>query len=210
MSPLQFQPGTKYQYSNAGINTAGRIIEVVSGLSYEEFLQTRLFYPLGMKDTTFWPSDEQVTRLAKSYKPNEAKDNLEELTVGQLKYPLSDRTRYPMPAGGLFSTAEDLAHFMQMILNGGILDGKRYLSEDAVNVMTSKQTPPDVPDGYGLGWGTDGVHYGHGGAFSTNMNIDSQRGLITIWLVQHAGFPGNGDQSQGAFQRAVEEILKPR
>ena len=69
MTPLQFEPGTKYQYSNAGINTAGRIIEVVSGMPYEEFLDKRLFEPLGMKDTTFWPNEEQLKRLAKSYKP---------------------------------------------------------------------------------------------------------------------------------------------
>src|SRR5579871_2613285 len=69
MTPLQFEPGTKYQYSNAGINTAGRVIEVVSGMPYEQFLQKRLFDPLRMTDTTFWPSEAQVARLAKSYRP---------------------------------------------------------------------------------------------------------------------------------------------
>ena len=96
MTPLQSEPGTKYQYSNAGINTAGRIIEVVGGMPYEDFLQKRLFDPLGMKDTTFWPDDAQLKRLAKSYKPNSAKNDLEETTVGQLQYPLNDRKRrYP-------------------------------------------------------------------------------------------------------------------
>src|SRR6266404_4907154 len=104
-TPLLFEPGTKYQYSNAGINTAGRIIEVVSGMPYEKFMQDRLFDPLGMTDTTFWPNEEQVARLAKGYKPNKEKTGLEETTIGQLKYPLSDRDRQPMPAGGLFSTA---------------------------------------------------------------------------------------------------------
>ena len=74
MTPLQFEPGSKYQYSNAGINTAGRIIEVVSGIPYEEFLEQRLFGPLGMKDTTFWPNAEQIARLAKSYKPKRGRD----------------------------------------------------------------------------------------------------------------------------------------
>ena len=77
IAPLLFEPGTQYKYSNAGINTAGRIIEVVSGMSYEDFMQQRLFDPLGMTDTNFWPSEEQVARLAKSYKPNEAKNDLE-------------------------------------------------------------------------------------------------------------------------------------
>lgn len=207
MTPLQFQPGTAYSYSNAGINTAGRLIEVLSGQPYEEFLQQRLLDPLGMRDTTFWPSEEQVARLAKSYRPNAAGDGLEELTIGQLSHRLSDRTRAPMPAGGLFSTAEDLCRFLQMVLNGGELDGHRYLSEASVAAMTQKQTPEGVPDGYGLGWATDGVHYGHGGAFATNMGIDSERGLITVWLVQHAGYPGNGAESQEAFMRAAQSLV---
>jgi CubicO group peptidase (beta-lactamase class C family) len=204
MSPLQYEPGTKYQYANAGINTGGRLIEVLSGMPYAEFLSTRLFKPLGMKDTTFWPTKAQIARLAKSYKPNADKTDLEETTITQLHYPLDDRMRQPMPAGGLFSTAMDLARFCQMILNHGTYKGRRYVSEEAVKQMTSKQTGDSLPDGYGLGWSTGGGNYGHGGAYATNMNIDSNRGLITIWLVQHAGFPGNGDQSGGAFRRAAE------
>lgn len=204
MTPLLFEPGSKSQYSNAGINTAGRIIEVVSGMPYETFLDKRLFEPLGMKDTTFWPNEEQLTRLAKSYKPNEAKTGLQETPIGQLKYPLSDRSRQPMPAGGLFSTASDVGRFCQMVLNGGTFEGKRYLSEDAVKQMTSKQTGA-LKENYGLGWATGGGTFGHGGAHSTNMMIDPKRGLITVFMVQHAGFPNNGNQAQGAFRKAAEE-----
>jgi CubicO group peptidase (beta-lactamase class C family) len=85
MSPLQFEPGSKYDYSNAGINTAGRIVEVVSGMPYEAFMEQRLFKPLGMKDTTFWPSSAQLRRLAKSYRPNSEQTELEETTITQLK-----------------------------------------------------------------------------------------------------------------------------
>jgi CubicO group peptidase (beta-lactamase class C family) len=205
--PLQWEPDTKYQYSNAGINTAGRIIEVVSGMSYEEFLQKRLLDPLGMKDTTFWPSEEQVLRLAKSYKPNAAKDGLVETTISQLTYPLTDRRRTPMPAGGLFSTAADTARFCQMILNGGELDGKRIVSEASVKLMTSKQTADAIKDGYGLGWSTGGGSFGHGGALATNMTIDAKRGLITVFMVQHSGFPGDGGKSHGAFKQAAEKLF---
>src|SRR4051812_445579 len=118
LTPLQSEPGTKYQYSNAGINTAGRIIEVVSGMAYEDFLDRRLFGPLGMRDTTFWPSEEQTARLAKAYRPNREKTGLEETKIGQLQYPLKDRKRYPMPGGGLFSTADDVSRFCQMVLAG--------------------------------------------------------------------------------------------
>lgn len=205
LTPLQSEPGSKYQYANAGINTAGRIIEVVGGRSYEDFLDRRLFGPLGMKDTTFWPTEEQLTRLAKSYKPNAAKNGLEETTITQLHYPLTDRKRQPMPAGGLFSTAADVGRFCQMVLNGGAWQGKRYLSEAAVKEMTSKQTGDAVKDNYGLGWSTGGGTFGHGGAYATNMTIDPKRGLIFVWMVQHAGFPGEGGKSQAAFRKAAEE-----
>jgi CubicO group peptidase (beta-lactamase class C family) len=208
MTPLVFEPDSKYQYSNAGINTAGRIIEVVSGMPYETFLDQRLFAPLGMKDTTFWPTDEQLKRLAKSYKPNKAKTGLEETTITQLKYPLSDHDRQPMPAGGLFSTAEDLARFCRLILNGGVFHGKRYLSAEAVTQMTSKQTGEAIPNAYGLGWATGGGTFGHGGAYATNMTIEPKRGLILVWMVQHAGFPGNGAKSQEAFRKAAQELFK--
>ena len=169
-------------------------------------MQKRLFDPLGLKDTTFWPNEEQVSRLAKSYKPNAAKDDLEETTVSQLTYPLSDRRRQPMPAGGLFSTAADVGRFCQMILNGGELDGKRCVSEASVKQMTSKQTAEALKDGYGLGWSTGGGSFGHGGAFATNMNIDANRGLITVFLVQHSGFPGDGKNAQGAFKKVAEKL----
>src|SRR5436190_3568763 len=207
MMPLQTEPDAKYQYSNAGINTAARILEVVSGLKYEDFMQKRLFDPLGMKDTTFWPNDEQVARLAKPYKPNAAKDDLVETTISQLTYPLTDRRRQPMPAGGLFSTATDVARFCQMLLSGGELDGKRYVSETSLKEMTKKQTAEALKDGYGLGCSTGGGGYGHGGALATNMNVDPARGLIIVYLVQHAGFPGDGAKAQGAWRHAAEKLF---
>lgn len=208
MVPLDFAPGTDYRYSNAGINTAGRIIEVVSGVAYETFLDEKLFQPLRMKDTTFWPSAEQLQRLAKSYKPAADKNSLEETKVTQLRYPLSDRQhRFPMPAGGLFSTAADIAVFCRMILNDGEFNGKRYLTASAVQEMTTRQTPPDLKQSYGLGWATAGTSFGHGGAYATNMNIDRQRGLITVYMVQHAGFPGNGKDAQGVFRKNAEDFF---
>jgi CubicO group peptidase (beta-lactamase class C family) len=205
MLPLEFEPDSKYQYSNAGINTAGRIIEVVSGMPYEEFLDQRLFRPLGMKDTTFWPSGEQLERLAKSYKPSADGKGLEETTISQLRYPLDDRQRQPMPAGGLFSTATDLAIFYHMIMGGGVLQGKRYLSEKAVEQMTSKQTG-DLPTPYGFGFSTGGQRIGHGGAYGTNTSIDQQHQLITVFLVQHAGWSNDGSKILPTFQKAAAAL----
>jgi CubicO group peptidase (beta-lactamase class C family) len=203
MTPLKFEPGSRWQYSNAGINTAGRIIEVVSGMPYEVFLQRRLFDPLGMKDTTFRPDESQLRRLAKSYRPGPNKTSLVETTITQLHYPLYDRKRQPVPAGGLFSTAADVGRFCQMVLGGGVFQGRRYLSENAVRQMTSKQTGEALREGYGLGWGTGGGTFGHSGAYATNMTIDPGRGLALVYMVQHAGFPGEGGKSQEAFRKAA-------
>ena len=201
MTPLQSEPGTHYQYSNAGINTAARILEVVSGQKYEDFMQQRLFDPLGMKDTSFWPGGEQVERLAKSYRPDSDKTNLEEFLISQLIYPLDDRMhRFPMPAGGLFSTAQDTLRFCQLILNKGEFNGKRLLSEAAVAELTRRQTPESLKVSYGLGFSVGGDWFGHGGAHATNMQIYPERNLILIWMVQHSGFPGDGAKAQAAFR----------
>ena len=205
-TPLQTEPGTHYQYSNAGINTAARVLEVVSGMKYEDFMQQRLFTPLGMKDTTFWPNADQVGRLAKSYRPNDAKNGLTEITIGQLIYPLTDRTRrFPMPAGGLFSTAKDTAIFCQMLLRGGEWGGRRYLSEAACHELTTRQTPAKINDSYGLGLAVGGDWFGHGGAHATGMEIRPGQGIATIWMVQHAGFPGQGGQAQEVFKKWARE-----
>jgi len=187
---LQFDPGSSYKYCNAGINTAGRIIEVVSGMPYEQFMSERLFKPLGMTDTTFVPSEEQVQRLAKVYKANAEKTDLEETTINQLFYPLTDPRRQPMPAGGLFSTASDVVKFAQMILNNGVYEGKRYVSEAAVKQMSAKQTGDANKANYGFGWQLQPDSFGHNGAYRTNMTIDPQNGFVTVFMAHRAdGWP---------------------
>ena len=204
-SPLLFEPGSRYEYSNAGTNTAGRIIEVVSGMPYGEFMRTRLFGPLGMEDTTFVPDEEQVGRLAKVYKPGPDNAGLDETVISQATYPLTNPLRQPFPAGGLFSTAHDVMLFCRMMLNGGELDGRLYLTPDAVREMTRKQTPQPVENQYGYGWDTSDGKFGHGGALSTNMTIDPKRGLILVFLIQHEGFPGDGARAQEVFKSAAIE-----
>lgn len=213
---LSFEPGSDFQYSNAGINTAGRIIEAVSGMRYEEFLKKRLFGPLGMIDTVFWLTEAQAQRLAKSYKRNVSSATLEETPITQLRYPLTDHMRrYPIPAGGLFSTASDLGKFCQMLLNGGSLAGKRFLSTQAIGEMTRNQLDParqpsavaqaKIGHGYGLGWVTDvSGAYSHSGAYATYLSVDSKRGLASIWLVQHAD---NISEIREAFQAAVTKQI---
>ena len=195
-TPLVAEPGTKYQYSNVGINIAGYIIEVVSGMPYEEFMRKRLFEPLGMTDTGFWLTPGQEARLAQNYRPNADKTALEQAPIGYLTYPFTDRAnRYAEPGGGLFSTAHDVMRFCQMLLNGGVLDGKRLLSESAVRALGTKQTGRVEAD-YGLGFETHGWGFKHGGAQGTQMRINVERGLVTVYLVQHAGFT-KGNEREG-------------
>jgi CubicO group peptidase (beta-lactamase class C family) len=192
--PLIFQPGTSYVYSNEGLNTAARIIEVVSGMPYEQFMQERLFTPLGMKETTFWPTAEQVSRVAKTYKLDPAAKGLQEVPIEQLTYPLNDRQhRFPMPAGGLFSTAEDVSKFCRMILKGGTLNGKRYISPASLHEMTSRQNGGMGGTNYGLGWNVSESGFGHGGANKNLMEIDAAKGWILIFMVQQAGPWGTAD-----------------
>jgi CubicO group peptidase (beta-lactamase class C family) len=180
--PLHREPGTKYEYNNSGINTGGRIIEVVSGMSYVDFMQQRLFTPLEMKDTTFFPNEEQGSRMAHSARFTEDKKDLEDINnakgiTPQLIAKLSEGQdlkvsqvlienmgmgviteaahRYGQPAGGLYSTASDVGRFCQMLLNGGTWHGHRYLSEAAVKTLATSQTGDVVVnpnEGYGVGF----------------------------------------------------------
>jgi CubicO group peptidase (beta-lactamase class C family) len=209
MLPLQFEPGTKYAYSNGGTNTAGRIIEIVTGEAYEDFMDQRIFHPLGMKDTTFWPDEAQLARIATIYRTNEARDGLEEAPLSQLSYPFGARTRKPLPAGGLFSTAADCAKFCRMILNGGVADGRRYLSEASIAQMTTRQTAPEIENSYGFCWSTENGKYGHGGAYKTNMTIDPKLGLVTVFLIHHSNDWPNDEAKQigPAFTAAAEKLV---
>jgi CubicO group peptidase (beta-lactamase class C family) len=209
LEPLLFDPGTSYHYSNEGIDTAGRIIEIVSGISYEQFLQDHLFTPLGMKDTTFFPNPPQLRRLAKSYKTNQDKSGLDESKIHFLKYPLGGPGHYPAPGGGLFSTAQDITRFCQMLANGGTFEGKLYLSKEAVHQMTIKQTGNLVKENYGFGLFIQGQNsFGHSGAYKTDMAVDHDQ--IRIFLVQQGSdwARGNPERDFAAEARRVYPSTK--
>ena len=220
-TPLQFEPGSRWSYSNAGINVLGRIVEVVSGTPFAEFLQTHVLNPCGMKDTTFWPTPAQAKRIATSYRPGRD-GQLERTEVYFLKGGLSNRKRTPYPAGGLYSTATDVVRFYQMMLNGGTFKGQRVLKKETAALMTRTQTG-EIKTGFvdGMSWGLgfqvvktpQGVNaslsagtYGHGGAFATQSWADPKTGRIVVLMIQRAGFR-NGDNSpvRKAFQEAVQK-----
>ena len=151
---VEFPAGSKWQYSQTGINTAARIVEVVSGLTFDEYARKNLFEPLGMRDTAFYLTPEQATRLATSY--SRAEDGtLSPAPIFLLagKAP-TDRDRLPAANGGLFSTATDYARFCQMLLGKGTYQGKRVLSEEAVLQLRTPSTN-DLATGFtsGNAWG---------------------------------------------------------
>jgi CubicO group peptidase (beta-lactamase class C family) len=198
---LEGEPGLKWRYSNAGIATLGRIIEVVSRQPFETFIHDRIFEPLGMKETFYFLPHDKRSRLAAVYTDDH----------GVLKRftgdPFREGSKYPSPEGGIYSTAADLAAFYQMMLNHGALASRRILSRASVDVMTALHTG-DIPAGfapgmgYGLTWavvrspeGTLRLNsigsYGHGGAYRTYGWVDPAKDMVGVILFQRTN--GGGD-----------------
>lgn len=204
--PLSFEPGSKWAYSNAGMAALGRMIEVASGTSYDAFLKERLFDPLGMIDTTFFPNTDQMQKMAVTYDRKEG--TLVPVEISRLAPKPGER--YPNPAGGLYSTAPDLAKLYRMVLRKGTDGGRRYLSEASLAEMTRLQTGEIKTGftenmGYGLGFGyvrkptgvTEALSpgsFGHGGAWGTQAWIDPHKGRYVVLLIQRVGLP-NSDAS---------------
>lgn len=222
--PIEFEPGSRWKYSTAGTNVLGRVVEVVSGERFEVFLQRRLLDPLKMYDTTFFPTRSQAKRIAKSYLKNEDTPELTEVQVYFVLGELWDTARTVKPGGGLFSTADDLRRFYQMMLNDGVWNGRRLLSEASVRELTRTQSG-DIETGFtdGMSWGLKfqvvkeplGVTamlpsgtFGHGGAYATQSWGDPKNNVICILMIQRRGFE-NGDNSpvRLAFQTAVYDSL---
>jgi CubicO group peptidase (beta-lactamase class C family) len=188
--PLQWQPGDKYAYGNQGMNIAARIVEIVSSMPYEDFLQKRFFDPLGMKETTFWPSEAQVARLAGAYGPNKEKNAYARGGIGYLTKPFSDRVhRFPEAGGGLFATTHDIFRYGLMLANDGELDGRRYLSHAAMEELRKEQTGSTKVN-YSLGYHLRNGMFGHDGAYGTDLSVDPKTGMVAVFMVQCSG----GDQ----------------
>ena len=222
--PTTFEPGSKWSYCQSGINTLGRIIEITSGQSLPEFFEKRLIAPLGMKDTTFYPTADQQARIAHTYRKN--KDALEEASVSLFAgLDLADTHRVPLANGGLYSTAADYGRFCQMLLNGGSLDGHTYLNPDSMKLLSTILSG-DLKTGFtpGNGWGcavcvvrepqnvtgmlSPGT-FGHGGAYGTQAWADPVIGVAYILMVQRSNFKNSDDSPvRKVFQQAAAEAVK--
>jgi len=217
--PLDFQPGSQWAYSGyAGPDTLSRIVEIVSGMPYDVFLRKRIFEPLGMKDTFFYPPDDRRPRMVTLYSKS---------SNGLVKAPNQDGfslKSYFSGGGGLMSTAGDYLQFAQMLLNGGILNGKRLLSPRTVELMSSNHVG-DMFNGklgrpaHGMGYGLlvgiveDGVaaglrvsngSFGWDGAYGTQTWIDPKEKMVTIVMIQTQVPPVQRDFENAVMQAIVE------
>lgn len=200
--PLLFNPGERWEYS-LGVDVLGRLVEVVSGMPLDQFFKTRIFEPLGMKDSYFYPPQEKVSRLATAYgifddKLTRFPDKpvVDGYLTYSADYPVNGPKKLFSGGGGLVSTAEDYARFCQMMLDNGKANGKQLLSSKSVELMTHDQLGKIGPEqGFGLGFGIDGMkapldelgtpgEYGWGGFFYTQFRIDPKEQMIVIFMAQ--------------------------
>ena len=203
--PLNSQPGTEWHYS-ISVDIQGYIVQKLSGMPFEEFLEKRIFKPLGMSDTGFYVPKEKLNRFAEFYNyDNDGKLHAVGVREG-LNHDFAAKPALSSGGGGLVSTATDYMRFCQMLLNGGQLDGVRVLSPLTVELMRTNVLAPTVPTlapgtGFGLDFGiiTDpvaaGGYYGKGtyswgGAAGTWFWIDPVNDLIVLGMIQQAAGTG--------------------
>jgi CubicO group peptidase (beta-lactamase class C family) len=206
--PLAYEPGTRWHYS-VSVDVLGRLVEVLSGKSFDQFLQERIFNPLNMQDTGFYVPAAKKDRLAKLYSPTK-EGKIKPATICATRQECVERFPDAAPSylepptllsggGGLVSTAHDYLLFCQMLLNQGHYDGKRLLSRKTVQLMSSDNlgTIPSAMPGYGFGLGfavsrapgEAGImgspgEFNWGGAAGTRFWIDPQEELIGIFMIQ--------------------------
>ncbi|HWD39078.1 MAG TPA: serine hydrolase domain-containing protein [Fimbriimonas sp.] len=208
--PLIADPGERISYSGPGFALLGRIVEIVSGTSLQQFLHDRIFAPLGMKDTFLFAEPSQYTRIAYTYS----------LEDGQLKpveeNPFRIGAKLANPAGGIYSTAGDMATLLECVASGGESHGYRLLSPAGIAAMTTVQTGNllmDNSDAQGFGLGFSIVRsgsgmmalkpigtFGHVGAFGTEFWANRERGIVAVFMSQGLG---NSDVVRKTFDTMV-------
>jgi CubicO group peptidase (beta-lactamase class C family) len=210
--PLEFQPGSRWSYSpGAAFDTLGRIVEIISGQSFDQFLRQRIFGPLEMSNTSFHPGADRAAHVASMYRKGDK---------GLEKQANEPSQVYFSGAGGLSSTAEDYEQFGQMLANGGQLNGKRLLSPKTVDLMSSVHAPdtlPGRPPGRSFGLSVQVINnavatnyrvsdgsYGWDGAFGTHFWVDPKEKVVGILMVQTSSQEIMRDFENAVMQAIVE------
>ena len=191
-APLRFEPGTNVRYSNTGIDIGAAIVEVITGMRWEDYLKKEVLDPLGMKDTWFWPTDKQIKNKIELY---EYKENAPAVWVEEMDWeqrPYNDDHVFASAGAGLWTTANDQLKFYKMLMNLGLGEnGVRILKEETVKNLLAVSTRPAELGGYSLGLtapveDTEDSWFGHGGAWGTNCQVNYHKKELRMWVVQRA------------------------
>ena len=216
-SPILFEPGTKQQYSNTGIDIGAAVVEVVTGMKWEDYLKENVLDPLGMKSTWFWPTDGQLRTQVEMYDCHEGAPATWKRENSMEQRPYNDGHVFASAGAGLWTTANDQYKFYRMLMNLGVGDnGARILKEETVKSILAVSTRPAGLGGYSLGLAApepekDGedAWFGHGGAWGTNCMVNWRRRQLKLWAVQLNGGPRPWDKAKDAaadkfFRHAVD------
>ena len=192
---LRFEPGTNVRYSNTGIDIGAAIVEIITGMRWEDYLKKEVLDPLGMKDTWFWPTDKQIENKIELY---EYQENAPAVWVEEMAWeqrPYNDDHVFASAGAGLWTTANDQLKFYKMLMNLGLGEnGVRILKEETVKNLLAVSTRPAELGGYSLGLhapveDTEDSWFGHGGAWGTNCSVNYHKKELRMWVVQRAGGP---------------------
>lgn len=183
--PLQFEPGETFSYGNSWICTGAACLEVATGIPYAHYLQEKILNPLGMKDTTFWPDEDQRKRIVKAYTSDAFPFRpADDRCVPQLTFPKM-KPIYPAASGGLFSTPADMIRFSQMLAHHGEWKGRRIISRRTFDdCLGTKQTPEGIPMPYSVGAWIWGDWLGHEGAMRTDERANLRTGHSRVFFIQ--------------------------
>ncbi|MBR2642121.1 MAG: beta-lactamase family protein, partial [Lentisphaeria bacterium] len=183
-NPLRFEPGTRVQYSNTGIDIGAAIVEVVTGKGWDEFLKERVLDPLEMENTTFNPSDKQLANSVQMYKVKAGKKAEFQAFANSMPLPHNGPTVFPSAGAGLWTNAADQIKFYKMLMNLGIGDnGVRILKEETVLELIAKNSRPKKLGGYSLGLAVNSRgDIAHGGAYGTSARVNWKKKQMALWV----------------------------
>ena len=205
--PLQFEPGTDVRYSNTGIDIGAAIVEVVTGKRWEDFLKERVLDPLGMKSSSFRPTDEQLKTMVEMYDCVANAPARYRWENANQQRPYNGDRVFPSAGAGLWTTANDQLKFYKMLMNLGVGEnGVRILKEETVKNYLAKSTRPAHLGGYSLGLAapvvdTENGWFGHGGAFGTSCSVNYHRKELKLWAVQLCGAPRPWDRARAKAEQ---------
>ena len=212
-APLRFEPGTKVQYSNVGIDIGAAVVEKVAGIRWEDYLKANVLDPLGMESTGFWPTDDQLAGKIEMYDVKGGETAKWRLENPSMQRPYGDDRVFSSAGAGLWTTVRDQLKFYKMLMNLGLGEnGVRILKEETVkSILATSTRPANLSDpNYSLGLcapikDNEDEWFGHGGAWGTNCMVNWHKKELKLWACQFCGGPRPWDKARA---EAAERFFK--